>query len=117
MGVTSVQCLKCGNNIASTDVFCKACLGKMEAFPVRADAVVQIPVRPDIVTEKPSRKKKSYADYVRTLRRLIKALCVAVAILTLLVCLMGAMLYHMTQSDGKLPEIGKNYITEQTDNP
>ena len=114
MGVTGVQGLKCGSEIPSTNVFCKACLGKMESHPVRVDAVVQIPVRPAITAEKPSRKKKSYADYVRTLRRLIKALCVVVAILTLLVCLMGAMLYHMTQSTGKLPDIGKNYSTEQT---
>lgn len=112
MGVTGMQCLKCGNNIPATDVFCKACLGKMEAYPVRADAVVQIPVRPAAVDEKPSRKRRSYADYVRTLRRLIKALCVVVAILTLLVCLMGAMLYQMTHSS-TLPELGKNYTTEQ----
>ena len=109
-----MQCLKCGVEIPSTDVFCKTCLGKMAAYPVKADAVVQIPVRPATEAEKPSRKKKSYADYVRTLRRLIKALCVMVAILTLLVCLMGALLYHITQGPVTLPDIGKNYTTEQT---
>ena len=89
-----MQCLKCGSKIPSTDVFCQSCLENMAAFPVRSDAVVQLPVRPAVEVEKSSRKKKSYADYVRTLRRLIKALCIAVAILTLLVCALCALLYH-----------------------
>ena len=114
-----MYCLKCGNAIRSPEVFCPECLADMDTCPVRADAVIQIPNRPAPVVEKASRKKKqNYADYIRVLRRLIRWLCVAVAALTLLVCLLGFLLFQQLQSPADAPSIGKNYTTtEQSGHP
>ena len=93
-----MYCLKCGCETQANNVFCNACLEDMATCPVRSDAVIQLPNRPAPAVEKaPRKKKQSYADYVRTLRKLIRWLCVAVAMLTLLVCLLGWLLFQQLQ--------------------
>lgn len=114
-----MYCLKCGCDTSAGNVFCDACLAEMATCPVRTDAVIQLPNRPAPVVEKTPRKKKQhYADYIRVLRRLIRWLCVVVAALTLLVCLLGFLLFQQLQSAPDAPAIGKNYTTtEQSGRP
>lgn len=114
-----MYCLKCGSEVRSPDVFCQECLADMAACPVRSDAVIQLPNRPAMAVEKtPRKKKQTYADYVRTLRKLIRWLCGLAAVLTLLVCLLGYLLFQQLRNDTNAPAIGKNYTTtEQSDQP
>ena len=112
-----MYCLKCGGDVRSPDVFCPECLADMDTCPVRTDAVIQIPYRPAPVVEKPARKKtKNHTDNIRSLRRLIRWLCVVVAALTLLVCLLGLLLFYQMQSSPDSPAIGKNYTTTEQSN-
>ena len=115
--MSGMNCLKCGVEIQSPDVFCKACLGKMQANPVRPDAVIHIPVRPALPVEKPEKKKRGFADYTRSLRRTIKVLCVIITIMTLLICLLCTALYRQLQDAPDVPAIGKNYTTTERQDP
>ena len=48
-------CMKCGKELASTQVFCDECLEKMEKSPVKTNAVVVLPTRPTKITAKKKR--------------------------------------------------------------
>ena len=90
-----MRCLKCGVEIQPPEVFCKECLAVLAEMPVPADAVVQIPERPVSRPAKGGRKRKQvYADYIRTLRSLIRWLCVIIFLLVVLICAMAFILYR-----------------------
>lgn len=110
-----MYCLKCGCETRPDNVFCDHCLADMATCPVRADAVIHLPDRPALAVERsPRKKKKAYADYVRSLRRLIRCLCWVVAVLVLLVGVLGYLLYQELDNSADIPAIGKNYTTTET---
>ena len=42
-----MHCMKCGRKVEASKSFCPACLEEMEKYPVKANAVVQLPVHPE----------------------------------------------------------------------
>ena len=45
LGVSSVNCLKCGREIEEGQVFCNDCLVQMAKYPVKPGTAVQLPSR------------------------------------------------------------------------
>ena len=110
-----MNCLKCGKEVDRSQVFCDDCLQVMDSYPVAPGTPIQILQRAPL-TEKPSRRKSDrYADSIRSLRRVIRWLCIALAALTLIICVLCGLLYHTMNSAPKESTIGKNYTTIETD--
>lgn len=108
-----MNCLKCGVDIPVGQVFCMDCLQRMAASPVDPGTPIHIPYRAEPDPVRPAkRRRKGYADTMRMLRKVIRWLCVAVAVLTVLVCILASLLYQTLDTDS--PDIGKNYTTMET---
>lgn len=108
-----MQCLKCGREIPSEQVFCPACLTEMEKYPVKPGTVVNIPRRP---SQSPAKKAPGHRypavpmeEQVQKLKKrvtvLIFALILALAVIAGL-CWLGVKQYF-SQENKLLP--GQNY--------
>ena len=89
-----MNCLRCGAEIEDALSFCDRCRQAMEAHPVKPGTPVQIIPRPQQEQEKkPSRRKESKKDdsTVR-LRRIVRWLTVVIGIMTLVICVLCAVL-------------------------
>ena len=53
-----MQCMKCGRDVESGEVFCELCLEEMQKYPVRPGTAVVIPHRPERVQLKRPVKKQ-----------------------------------------------------------
>lgn len=54
-----MSCMKCGKAAEDGQSFCARCLEGMEAYPVKPDVHIQLPVRSaEETNKKPSRKKR-----------------------------------------------------------
>lgn len=106
-----MQCMKCGRDLESGQVFCEECLAEMEKYPVKPGTVVLLPHRPSQQTAKklPQRRKPAPEEQVLTLRKsvrgLVCALILAWAALAGVIYL--AVTQYMEEEPGFLP--GQNY--------
>ena len=104
-----MNCMKCGRETTSEQVFCEECLLDMEKHPVKPGTVVVLPKRRDYTAVKKPPKKRTVPleDQIRLLKKRIRILS-----FTLLLVLAGliAMIYPTVQY---LKEdhfkIGQNY--------
>ena len=109
-----MNCLKCGKEVGFSQVFCDDCLLSMDSYPVEPGTPIHIPQR-NPRPEKPARRKTDrYADSIRSMRRVIRWLCVALAALTLIICVLCGFLYYTLHNYNKENTIGKNYTTVET---
>lgn len=84
-----MQCMKCGRETESGQVFCRDCLAEMEKYPVKPGTPVYIPNQ-----AQPVRKPQRYVipvdpeEQVRRLRRKVRWLgrCLFLSLLALAVC-------------------------------
>ena len=109
-----MRCLKCGREIGDQQVFCEACLTDMEKHPVKANAVVQLPVRTEAPApkKKPRRRRETKAeDLVRHQKLVIRCLCAALAVSIAAFALTAAMLLQLMDRQDTIPNIGQNYGT------
>jgi hypothetical protein len=110
-----MNCLKCGKPTENAQVFCADCQQVMENYPVAPGTHVHIPLREPVVQTKASRQKsRGFADSIRMLRKVIRSLCIVIAVLTGIICILTAILLH-TLNDKSKPTIGQNYTTVQTE--
>lgn len=111
-----MNCMKCGCEIQSTQVFCDRCLAVMQNYPVKADIRVQLPVRPSGDSKVPSRKEPpSLEAQILRLRRQNKRLFVALLCSVLALALSTVLLFHMTAPEPSENNLGKNYSTANAD--
>ena len=47
-----MQCMKCGRDVESDEVFCNSCKETMARYPVRPGVVVQLPRRTESAVKK-----------------------------------------------------------------
>lgn len=53
-----MNCIKCGKDTKSEQIFCQQCLEMMEKYPVKPDVHIQLPNRPAVLPPKRSGKKR-----------------------------------------------------------
>lgn len=104
-----MNCMKCGREIASEQVFCQNCLLDMEKYPVKPGTAVQLPKprEPSAARKAPKRRTLSTDDQLKSLRRRVRILT---ALLLLCLALIGVLAYPTAkylQEDHFLP--GQNY--------
>ena len=113
-----MYCLKCGRDTGGAQVFCNACLDRMAQSPVKPDTVVTLPHReiaPAAKKQPPRKRPLSPEEQVVLLRRQLRRMSFALAVLTLVLSLATAMLLQDYFRDTPDPAIGRNYTinTEQ----
>ena len=112
-----MQCIKCGRDVESGQVFCDSCKETMAKYPVRPGTVVQLPRRTETAVKKqPSRRRTVLPaeEQVQTLRRTVRRLTVlAVLLLAAVIGLswLAVDLYRESQQK-VLP--GQNYYSATT---
>ena len=110
-----MNCLKCGKEVGSAQVFCDDCLQVMDNYPVEPGTPVHIPPREPVPQSRaPRRRSSGYADSMRALRKVIRWLCFTLAVLTLIICVLSACLFHTLNKYSEEPTIGKNYTAVET---
>ena len=81
-----MACMKCGKNTENERLFCSRCLEVMEAYPVKPDVHIQLPVRGgESQPKKQARKqrKNSKDAKIATLRLQLRLMWVVVIALLL----------------------------------
>lgn len=111
-----MNCLKCGKEIPLGRVFCDGCQQDMDNFPVDPGTPVVIPPRPESRAEQ-RRKRRGYADTIRTYQKLIRWLCAALAVTLLIVCVLAGCLYYTFNKYNDKNIIGKNYTAIESSEP
>lgn len=113
MGGVAVNCMKCGRETKSDDVFCTECLEHMERHPVPENVLVYVPSAKD---REAAAKKKTVTLPVVSAEEQVKRLHRKVEMHRLLLILfMGATIFFGILSMETLHElklsnlIGKNY--------
>ncbi len=110
-----MQCMKCGREIPSGQVFCAECLAGMEAYPVKPGTVVTLPTQ---AKTQPARKQpfhRPLPSQEERLKRLSKAVRVLSWSLTLSVAVLigvSALAISMLQEDTNEELPGQNYSAE-----
>ena len=100
-------CMKCGSKLGKSEVFCDACLEKMEKSPVKPGTVVKLPDRPTAPVAKKKRPIRRYfwniegeMDVLHSkIRWLTCALVVAILGFVLSVVMIFLLLYWQGQLD------------------
>ena len=111
-----MNCMKCGRETPSEQVFCEDCLVEMEKYPVRPGIVVQLPVRKESSPKKVSKRKAvPLEEQVRCLKKRTRMLTIA---FLLTAALAAAMAYpaiqYLLEDHFK---IGQNYSAIVTIKP
>ncbi len=106
-----MNCLKCSKDTKNEQCFCKRCLEAMDAYPVKSDVHVQLPIRPlEASPKKTAGRRRSIPpeEQLARLRRRARRLTAAVTLLALLLCAAcGAILHNILSQESV--ELGKNY--------
>lgn len=105
-----MNCMKCGQEIQDGQVFCPGCLEVMEKFPIAPGAHIQIPRRPARAPEKKVKEIPLQAQ-IASLKKLIRWLWIAVA---LLIAACGVLALLLIQNPDSTPQgkpTGRNYTT------
>lgn len=87
-----MHCMKCGQKIEDSKVFCPNCLEDMEKYPVRPGTVVRLPQHSSTPVEKKrARRRPTFwksADQITMLRTRVRWL--TVALIVTFICFLGA---------------------------
>lgn len=109
-----MSCMKCGKDTENGQAFCARCLGSMEAYPIKPDVHIQLPVRATKESaKKPPRKSRTTRQKTQatSLRKQIRWMWVVIVLLVL--ALAASMGRDVVIPEYKEP--GKNYTyTEPT---
>ena len=115
-----MTCMKCGAEIAETQVFCDHCLEVMEAYPVKRDVHIHLPKREEapVTAKRAARKKRTPTpeEQLSQLRMKVLRLRLAVAILVFLLCVSGAFLGLKLYEEYAAPQTGMNYTIDTSMN-
>ena len=114
LGGMAMNCMKCGRETAGEQVFCTECLLEMEKHPVKPGTVVLLPRRRETIqVKKPSKRRSlSTEEQLRSLRRWVKGLTIALCIcITLILAMLYPTIHYLNHDHF---EIGQNYNTVVT---
>ena len=80
-----MSCMKCGKDTADGQAFCTRCLETMEAYPIKPDVHIQLPVRTGEESPKKQTRKSRTARNRRKAASLRKQICWMWAVIALLI--------------------------------
>lgn len=105
-----MACLKCGRE--TEQMFCEDCRAVMEKYPVRPDAILLLPkARSATAHKNPVRRQAISADaQIAALKHTVRALIIALVVLTLIVLAESAVVFHIVNGRDARP-LGQNYST------
>ena len=113
-----MNCMKCGREIESGQVFCPECLAEMEKYPVKPGIAIQLPKQreaPMFKKTAPRRRVLTPEEQIKRLRRCVRILT---ALLAACLIAMGLLLYPMVSQlwEDSKPKPGQNYssVTDST---
>lgn len=106
-----MQCLKCGRETEGTNVFCKSCLGQMNARPVRPGTPVTIYPRPEKKPSAPAKPQISAEERICKLKRRNRRMAVVIALLSVMLVLSATGLGWKLYQDLRKFPLGQNYST------
>lgn len=111
LGVSSVNCLKCGREIEEGQVFCNDCLVQMAKYPVKPGTAVQLPSRGSAAVSKkvhPRRRGKAAPEeQLRTLKIRVRILSALLAVCVVLLIVLSVVTFRYMSANRLLP--GQNY--------
>ena len=109
-----MNCLKCGKETVSEQVFCPDCLLEMEKYPVRPGTVIQLPNHRSHSAPKKNSKRRSIPleDQVKLLKKRLKQVSILFLIAVgLAIALAFPAVEHLMENKFA---IGQNYSTVTT---
>lgn len=109
-----MNCMRCGRETGSGQVFCKECLADMEKYPVKPGTVIQLPKRPAVQASKrpaPRKRFRKPEDEAAFLKKLNRWLIIALLLITLAFVVVSAIAIHFINKQDISPYIGRNYST------
>lgn len=111
LGVSSVNCLKCGREIEEGQVFCNDCLVQMAKYPVKPGTAVLLPSRGSAAVSKkvhPRRRgKPAPEEQLRTLKVRVRILSALLAFCVVLLIVLSVVTFRYMSANRLLP--GQNY--------
>lgn len=114
-----MNCLKCGRETPSEQVFCHDCLLEMEKHPVKPGTVVLLPRQRDTAAQKKAQKRRTIPleEQVKVLKRRVRILTAAALLFAVLMLLFAfPAIEHLMEGRFKK---GQNYkaVTTTTTEP
>lgn len=108
-----MNCMRCNREIQDGQVFCLDCLAEMEKYPVRPDAPVRLPRRPDPALRRTVRKKgPSEEEQIRSLKKQVVLLrWVLAAAIATIIFLTIPMVQDLVEENIRLLP-GQNYSSD-----
>ena len=111
LGVSSVNCLKCGREIEEGQVFCNDCLVQMAKYPVKPGTAVQLPSRGSAAVSKkvhPRRRSKTVPEeQLKALKIRVRILSALLALCVVLLIVLSVVTFRYMSANRLLP--GQNY--------
>ena len=111
-----MNCIKCGREIAESQVFCESCLQLMNQCPVKPDMVIQLPNRAGDPTKRPAPRKKARTpeEQISRLKRSNQLLALITAVLLLSTVLLAFLSFDFFKKLDVQRFLGQNYSTIET---
>ena len=111
LGVSGVNCLKCGREIEEGQVFCNDCLVQMAKYPVKPGTAVQLPSRGSAAVSKkvhPRRRgKPAPEEQLKMLKVRVRILSALLAVCVVLLIVLSVVTFRYMSANRLLP--GQNY--------
>ena len=105
-----MNCLKCGRELDTEQVFCNDCLLEMEKYPVKPGTVVQLPRRREAPAPGKSFKKRiSPEEQIKSLRFRVRLLTILLIVVSTLLILLSYPAIKEILDEDYLP--GQNYTS------
>ena len=109
-----MNCMKCGRETPSEQIFCDDCLAEMEKYPVKPGTVVLLPRRRDYAAIKKTAKRRiiPLEEQVKILKKRVRYLTITLLVCLLLLAAGGLyMVDHLSKTHFKP---GQNYNSVTT---
>ena len=111
-----MNCLKCGKETRGADVFCENCLQDARSYPVKPGTAIHLQQRDAVIAERkktPLQIGPTPNEQIRQLRRTVRRLSLTVAVLSVVLCLIAALLIHNLSNSAEGSDIGRNHTLIQ----
>ena len=110
-------CMKCGRETVNEQVFCESCLQTMAQYPVKPDTPVHLPHREPQKKQAPRKRTPTAKEQLQQMKLTVKRLIIALAVLTVVLCVTTLALLYALQDKPASPAAGKNYSIDTSQEP